>query len=76
MPGVHVRGVPAETLRALLRSARAHHRSLQGEIRAILDAAARAAPPEHAYPPIRLKHVEVGSGVPWSREGVYGDEGR
>ena len=76
MPGVHVRDVPPETLRALSRRARAHHRSVQGEIRAILDAAARAAPPEQGYPPIRLHHVEVGSGVPWNREDIYGDEGR
>ena len=76
MPGVHVRDVPAETLRALSRRAKAHHRSVQGEIRAILDAAARAAPPEQGYPPIRLKHVEVGSDAPWTREDIYGDRGR
>ena len=76
MPGIHVRDVPAETLRALSRRARAHHRSLQGEIRAILNDAARAAPPEQGYPPILLKHVEAGSVVPWTREDVYGDQGR
>ena len=76
MPGIHVRDVPPETVRALSRRAKAHHRSVQGEIRAILDAAARAAPPERGHPPIRLKHVEVGGDVPWTREDIYGDQGR
>ncbi len=42
----------------------------------ILEAAARAAPPEPGYPPIQLKHVEVGGEVPWTREDIYGDQGR
>lgn len=36
MPGLNIRDVPEETIRALKRRARAHHRSVQGEIRAIL----------------------------------------
>lgn len=76
MPGIHVRNVPGETVRALARRAKAHHRSVQGEIRAILDAAARAAPPERGYAPIRLTHVEVGGEAGWTREEIYGDQGR
>lgn len=76
MPAIHVRNVPTETLQALSRRAKAHHRSVQGEIRAILEAAARAAPPDRGYEPIRLHQVAVGSGRPWTREEIYGDEGR
>ncbi len=76
MPGIHVRNVPPETLEALKLRAAAHYRSLQGEIRTILDRAAKAAPPREGYPPIRLHQVEVGGSRSWSREEIYGDEGR
>lgn len=76
MPAIHVRNLPAETIRALARRAEAHHRSVQGEIRAILAEAARAAPPEPGYAPIRLRHVETGGDQLWTREEIYGDEGR
>ena len=76
MPGIHVRDLSEETMRALKRRARAHHRSVQGEVREILVEAARAAPPEGGYGPIRLHHVDVGGDRPWEREDIYGDEGR
>lgn len=76
MPGIHIRDLPAETLQALRRRARAHHRSVQGELRAILDEAARAAPPEEGYPPIRLCQVEVGGDRPWTRDDFYDDTAR
>lgn len=76
MPGLHIRDLPEETLRALKRRARAHHRSVQGEVRAILDEAARAAPPEGGHPPIRLHHVAVGGKGRWPREDIYGDDAR
>ena len=77
MPGIHVRGLSEETMRAPKHRARAHHRSVQGEVREILVEAARAAPPEGGCAPIRLRHVDVGGDRPWKREDIYyGDEGR
>ncbi|HJN43063.1 MAG: Arc family DNA-binding protein [Vicinamibacterales bacterium] len=76
MPGIHVRDLPKETVAALKRRAEAHHRSVQGEIRAILAEAARASPPDEGYAPILLTHVEVGNERTWSREDIYGDDGR
>ena len=76
MPGIHVRDLTDDTMQALKRRARAHHRSVQGEVRAILVEAARASPPAGGYPPIRLKHVAVGSGRPWTRDDIYGDDDR
>ena len=38
--------------------------------------AARAAPPEGGYPPIQLRHVDIGGDRLWSREDIYGDDGR
>ena len=76
MPGIHVRDLSEDTVRALKRRALAHHRSLQGEVTAILTAAAKAAPPEGGYAPIRLHHVDIGGGANWTRDEVYGDDGR
>ncbi len=76
MPGIHVRDLSDETMRALKRRALAHHRSVQGEVREILVEAARAAPPEGGYPPIQLCHVDIGVDRLWTREDIYGDDGR
>lgn len=76
MPGLHIRELSEETLRALQRRAQAHHRSMQGEIHAILEDAARSAPPEEGYAPLTLHHVEVGGAQPWTREELYGDDER
>lgn len=76
VPGIHIRDLSSETLQALRRRARAHHRSVQGELRAILDEAARAAPPEEGYPPISLRQVEVGGERSWTRDDFYDDSPR
>jgi plasmid stability protein len=76
MPGLNIRDLPVETLRALKRRARAHHRSVQGELRAIIEEAALAAPPEQGHPPIRLRQVSVGGDRPWTREEIYDDDAR
>jgi prevent-host-death family protein len=52
-----------------------HGRSLEQELRAILDAA--GSDPEPApLPPIRLATVRTAASSSWSREEIYGDEGR
>jgi antitoxin (DNA-binding transcriptional repressor) of toxin-antitoxin stability system len=55
--------------------ARRHGLSLEQELSAIL-AAAEAAPAETALPPIRLATVRGTGTSTWSREEIYGDEGR
>ena len=76
MPGIHIRDLPQETVQALKRRAKAHHRSVQGEVSAILARAARAAPPDGGHPPIRLNQVEIGNKRGWSRGEIYDDDGR
>ena len=76
MSGIHIRDIPQETVLALKRRAKAHHRSVQGEVRAILAQAARAAPPDGGHPPIRLNHVEIGNEQLWNRAEIYDDDGR
>jgi len=65
----------AVLLTALRDRARRHGRSLEQEMRSILDAA-KAADTRTPLPPIRLHTVQVGGDSTWSREEIYGDEGR
>jgi plasmid stability protein len=76
MPSLHVRDLPEAVVEALKRRARVHHRSLQGEVQAILEEAARAAPPAEGYPPLELEMSRQASARPWTREDIYDDRGR
>jgi antitoxin (DNA-binding transcriptional repressor) of toxin-antitoxin stability system len=58
---------------ALRERARRHGVSLRQEARAILEAAEDSAP---SLPPIRLTPVHTAVTSTWSREEIYGDEGR
>ena len=75
MSSIHIRQVEPATLAALKRLARIHHRSLQGELRAILDRAAQLAPEEDREG-IHLVTVRTGQTATWSREEIYGSDGR
>lgn len=62
-------------VRILRERAKRHGHSLALELRAILDAAENG--PEAApLPPIRLATVRTAGNSSWSREEIYGDEGR
>ena len=76
MNAVHITRIPPETISALKRLARSHHRSLQGELRVILERAAKTAPAEGDEGVLQLKTVRTGHTGPWCREGIYGDDGR
>ncbi len=76
MPALHVRQIPASVVEALKRRASKHHRSLQGELHAILDEAARAAPPPDGLAPLKLKQSSSRRTDPWTREELYDDRGR
>jgi antitoxin (DNA-binding transcriptional repressor) of toxin-antitoxin stability system len=62
-------------VRILRERARRHGRSLEQELRAILDTAGNAPEPA-LLPPIRLATVRTAGNASWSREEIYGDEGR
>ena len=76
MKSIHIRLVHPDTLAALKRLARRHHRSLQGELLTILDQAARQAPPEHEEDELSLITVETGATSTWPRDELYDDQGR
>jgi plasmid stability protein len=76
MAAVQIRDVSPEVIAALKRRAARHERSLEGELRYILAAIAREEPPSPPLPPIELKLSQASPATHWSREEIYGDDGR
>jgi plasmid stability protein len=76
MKAIHIRDVPEDTLSRLKSLAHSHHRSLQGELHAILEQAARLLPPAQESTRLKLATVHVGGESSWRREDVYGTNGR
>lgn len=74
-PGTEGTDETAGLVRMLRNRAKRHGRSLEQELRAILDAAENG-PAAAPLPPIRLVTVRTAGSSTWSREDVYGDEGR
>jgi len=73
----NIRNVPERVATALRERAARHGRSLQQELLSILEtAAAEPASGTDALPPIRLKTVRTAGASTWSREDIYGDDGR
>ena len=76
MKSLHIRDVDELVLDRLRMLARMHHRSLQGEVRAILEEAARRAPRAEAGEELDLVTVATGRVDPWTREAIYHDDAR
>lgn len=76
MASIHIRDILPATLAALKRLARSHHRSLQGELRVILDRAALLAPLDEDTRTLDLVTVRTGHATSWNRDDIYGPEGR
>jgi plasmid stability protein len=77
MPAIHVRDLDDAVIAALKARARRNNRSLQGEVRSLLEAAATGgggARQGKAARPLRLRTVKVGRPVTFSREVIYGDD--
>ncbi len=76
MHSIMIRNVSPATLRALKRLARSHHRSLQAELRVILDRATELAPTGDSAGSLELVTVKTKGSPSCSREEIYGDDGR
>ena len=76
MTSIHIGDVAPETLQALKRLARSHHRSLQGELHTILERAARMAPPDETVRTLSLVTVGTGHTTSWGRDEIHGPGGR
>jgi plasmid stability protein len=76
MKAIHVRDIEPDTLDRLKRLAKAHRRSLQGELHVIIEHAARLAPEPEQSSKLRLVTVKTDSKSAWHREDIYGAQGR
>ena len=77
MVAFNVRNVPGPIAAALRERARKHGRSLQQELLAILEsAAAEPTPGPVSLPPLHLTTVNSSGSSTWSRQQIYGDDGR
>lgn len=76
MSAIHVRNVPESTVSALRERAAAHGKSMQQEVREILESVASEAIPRQAPAPIELVTAHTSTDTTWRREEMYGDEGR
>jgi len=77
MVAFNVRNVPEPVAAALRERARQHGHSLQQELLVILEsAAAEPLAAAEAPPPIRLRTVRTSGASTWSRDEIYGNEGR
>ena len=76
MPAIHVRDVDDAIVDALKARAAQNHRSLQGEIRAILEEIVRggARSSRTRKERLRIKTVRVGAPVTFSRDVIYEDD--
>lgn len=76
MKSLHIRDVDEDVVTSLHRLARAHHRSVQGEMRAILEQAAKYAAALDIHEPLDIVTVDTGRTGAWSRRQIYGDDAR
>lgn len=76
MAALHIRDVPEAVVSALRERAERHGHSMQQELRRILAAAAAADPGGEELPPLDLIMTRTATTSTWSREELYGDEGR
>lgn len=79
MKSIHIRQIDEKTLNGLKRRAKLHRRSLQKEIEALLEDAARMMPAVEAEQSVAngLHMVSGGrSHSQWTREAIYGVDGR
>jgi plasmid stability protein len=73
MPALHVRNLDDALIAALKERARRNHRSLQGEVRSILEAAATGERPAgmRVRRRLSLRTVSVGQAPSFSRDVIY-----
>ena len=78
MPAIHIRDLDDAVIGALKERAAMHHRSLQGELKSILEDAARETvnKGDKRRPKLRLRTVSVGRRSSFSRDEIYEDDGR
>ncbi len=71
MKSLHIRDIDEATLARLRRLAALHHRSLQGEVHALLQEAARRAPGIEDDVRLSITTVSAGTEGTYRREDIY-----
>lgn len=72
MKSILIRNLDPGVYERLKRLAQLHHRSIQGELHAILEEAVRSAPVGDTAP-LRLITVRTDGQSKWNRDEIYGD---
>lgn len=76
VPALHVRDVPEPVIAALKARARRRGVSMQHELRLVLQEAADAVSGPDPVGPLDLVTASSNGASSWSREDMYGDDGR
>jgi plasmid stability protein len=79
MPSVLIRNLDDDTVERLKERARQNRRSLQGEAKSILESAVRPSKTRgkrRRRQPLEIHVVNVASRATYSRDEIYGDDGR
>jgi plasmid stability protein len=76
MPALHIRNLDDAVIAVLKARAARNHRSLQGEVRKLLEAAANRPAARRARRRLRLRLVSVGRVPSYSRDVIYEGEDR
>lgn len=73
MKSLHIRDVDPDIIKKLQILAKIHHRSMQGELRAVLTEASRRASAVVLDAELDLVTVNTGNESVWNREDYYND---
>ncbi len=76
MPALHIRNLDDAVIAALKARASRNRRSLQGEVRQLLEAAVDRSSGRRGRRRLRLRVVNVGRVPSYSRDVIYGDGDR
>jgi plasmid stability protein len=71
MKSIHIRNIDQQVVQGLKRRAELHHRSMQGEIKAILEDAVRKMPTTSQKEELDLITVATGNSKAWKRDDYY-----
>ncbi|MCF7929363.1 MAG: Arc family DNA-binding protein [Spirochaetales bacterium] len=74
MKSIHIRNIDPQVLQRLKRRAELHHRSMQGELKAILEEAVRKMPDASREEGLDLITVSTGKTEAWRRDEYYDRE--
>jgi len=73
MKSIHIRDIDPQILQGLKKRAELHHRSMQGEVKAILEEAVRKMPEASQEEELDLITVSTGNTDAWRRGDYYDD---